>query len=138
MPDSKLVAIYEKPLTILDSLGRQMLFYIRVFRSIPRTITNYGKEIVRLLAEVALGSGSLAVIGGTVGVITAMCFFTGTEVGIQGYAALDQLARSRRSLPASRWPRRWDADSRPSWVPCASARRSTRSRSWPSRRCRSS
>ncbi|KAA1397292.1 MlaE family ABC transporter permease [Aeromicrobium ginsengisoli] len=75
----------------LDDLGRQMLFYIRVIASIPRTIANYGKEIVRLLAEVALGSGSLAVIGGTVGVITAMCFFTGTEVGIQGYAALDQL-----------------------------------------------
>ena len=49
----------------LDDLGRQMLFYIRVIRSVPRTITNYGKEIVRLLAEVALGSGSLAVIGGT-------------------------------------------------------------------------
>ena len=75
----------------IDGLGRQMLFYIRVVRSVPRTIANYGKEIVRLLAEVALGSGSLAVIGGTVGVITAMCFFTGTEVGIQGYAALDQL-----------------------------------------------
>ncbi|AXT83959.1 ABC transporter permease [Aeromicrobium sp. A1-2] len=75
----------------LDDLGRQMLFYIRVVASIPRTIANYGKEIVRLLAEVALGSGSLAVIGGTVGVIAAMCFFTGTEVGIQGYAALDQL-----------------------------------------------
>ncbi len=75
----------------MDDLGRQMLFYIRVVKSVPRTIANYGKEIVRLLAEVALGSGSLAVIGGTVGVITAMCFFTGTEVGIQGYAALDQL-----------------------------------------------
>ena len=75
----------------LDGLGSQMLFYIRVVKSVPRTIANYGKEIIRLLAEVALGSGSLAVIGGTVGVITAMCFFTGTEVGIQGYAALDQL-----------------------------------------------
>ncbi len=75
----------------IDGLGQQMLFYIRVIKSVPRTIANYGKEIIRLLAEVALGSGSLAVIGGTVGVITAMCFFTGTEVGIQGYAALDQL-----------------------------------------------
>lgn len=77
--------------SFLDGLGHQMLFYLRVIRSVPRTITTYGKEIVRLLAEVTLGSGSLAVIGGTVGVITAMCFFTGTEVGIQGYAALDQL-----------------------------------------------
>jgi phospholipid/cholesterol/gamma-HCH transport system permease protein len=91
MADTRLAAVYQRPLGLLDSLGRQMLFYIRVIASVPRTITNYGKEIIRLLAEVTLGSGSLAVIGGTVGVITAMCFFVGTEVGIQGYAALDQL-----------------------------------------------
>lgn len=77
--------------SFLDGLGHQMLFYLRVLRSMPRTVKNYGKEIMRLLGEVTLGSGSLAVIGGTVGVITAMCFFTGTAVGIQGYAALDQL-----------------------------------------------
>jgi phospholipid/cholesterol/gamma-HCH transport system permease protein len=88
---STVTAIPAKFGGFLDDLGRQMLFYIRVVGSVPRTIANYGKEIVRLLAEVTLGSGSLAVIGGTVGVITAMCFFTGTEVGIQGYAALDQL-----------------------------------------------
>jgi len=88
---SAVTGIPAKFSNFLDDLGRQMLFYIRVIASVPRTIANYGKEIVRLLAEVALGSGSLAVIGGTVGVITAMCFFTGTEVGIQGYAALDQL-----------------------------------------------
>ncbi|MEO9137779.1 MAG: ABC transporter permease, partial [Jatrophihabitans sp.] len=46
---------------------------------------------LRLLAEVVFGSGSLAIIGGTVGVIGFLCFFTGTEVGLQGYAALDQL-----------------------------------------------
>jgi phospholipid/cholesterol/gamma-HCH transport system permease protein len=84
-------AVYKRPSAALDNLGRQMLFYIRVIRSVPRTLANYGKEILRLLAEVALGSGSLAIIGGTIGVIAAMCFFTGTAVGIQGYAALDQL-----------------------------------------------
>jgi phospholipid/cholesterol/gamma-HCH transport system permease protein len=40
---------------------------------------------------VTLGSGALAVIGGTVGVITAMTFFTGAQVGLSGYAALDQI-----------------------------------------------
>ena len=35
-----------------------------------------------------------AVIGGTVGVITALAFFTGTEVGLQGYAALNQIGTS--------------------------------------------
>jgi phospholipid/cholesterol/gamma-HCH transport system permease protein len=84
-------SIYQKPAGALDNLGRQMLFYIRVVKSVPRTVKNYKKEVLRLLAEVTLGSGSLAVIGGTIGVIAAMCFFTGTSVGIQGYAALDQL-----------------------------------------------
>jgi phospholipid/cholesterol/gamma-HCH transport system permease protein len=93
----RLSAVYEKPARGLDDLGRQMLFYIRVIASVPRAIKNYGKEIIRLLAEVTFGSGSLAVVGGTVGVITAMCFFTGTEVGIQGYAALDQLGTSALS-----------------------------------------
>ena len=49
---------------------------------------------MRLLAEVTFGSGALAVIGGTVGVIAFLSFFTGTEVGLQGYAALDQLGTS--------------------------------------------
>src|SRR5262245_11839353 len=49
---------------------------------------------MRLLAEVTLGSGALPVIGGTVGVITALAFFTGTEVGLQGYAALNQIGTS--------------------------------------------
>ncbi|EFQ81871.1 hypothetical protein HMPREF0063_13073 [Aeromicrobium marinum DSM 15272] len=81
----------------LDDLGKQMLFYLRVIKSVPRTIKNYSREIFRLLAEVTFGSGSLALVGGTVGVIAAMCFFTGTEVGLQGYAALDQLGTSALS-----------------------------------------
>lgn len=88
---TKISALYERPSAALEGLGTQLLFYVRVLRAVPFTIKNYSREIVRLLAEVALGSGALAVIGGTVGVIVAMCFFTGTEVGIQGYAALDQL-----------------------------------------------
>ena len=83
--------LYRKPVSALDDLGTQMLFYVRVIRAVPRTIAGYRKEVMRLLAEVTLGSGALAVIGGTIGVIAAMCFFTGTEVGIQGYASLDQI-----------------------------------------------
>lgn len=91
MANTKVADLYQKPLGFLDGLGQQMLFYIRVFRAVPRAITVYRKEILRLLAEVTLGSGALAVIGGTIGVIAAMTFFTGTEVGIQGYASLDQI-----------------------------------------------
>jgi phospholipid/cholesterol/gamma-HCH transport system permease protein len=83
--------IYQKPLSSLDKMGEELAFYINAIRATPRSIKRYPREIMRLLAEVTLGSGALAVIGGTVGVITAMAFFTGTEVGLQGYAALNQI-----------------------------------------------
>lgn len=84
-------SVYETPLKSLDGLGGQLSFYIGVIRAVPRSIKRYPKEIARILAEVTLGSGSLAVIGGTVGVILGLTFFTGAQVGLSGYAALNQL-----------------------------------------------
>jgi phospholipid/cholesterol/gamma-HCH transport system permease protein len=84
-------AVYQKPLESLDRLGEELSFYVRALAWTPRTARRYRKEILRILAEVTLGSGALAVIGGTVGVILGMTFFTGAQVGLSGYAALDQL-----------------------------------------------
>src|SRR5687767_1701412 len=78
----------------LDDLGGQLAFYLRAFAWTPRTLRRYKREIFRLLAEVSFGGGALAVAGGTVGVICIMTFFTGTEVGLQGYQALDQIGSS--------------------------------------------
>jgi phospholipid/cholesterol/gamma-HCH transport system permease protein len=83
--------VIKAPVGLLDNLGEQLGFYIKALAWTPRTIRRYKKETMRLLAEVVFGSGSLAVIGGTIGVIVALCFFTGTEVGLHGYTALDQL-----------------------------------------------
>jgi phospholipid/cholesterol/gamma-HCH transport system permease protein len=80
-----------RPVGALDDLGEQLLFYVKALAWTPRTIRRYKKEVLRLLAEVTFGTGALAVIGGTVGVIAFLSFFTGTEVGLQGYAALNQL-----------------------------------------------
>jgi phospholipid/cholesterol/gamma-HCH transport system permease protein len=87
-------SLYQRPLRSLDTLGAELAFYLRALAWAPKSVVRYKREIMRLLAEVTLGSGALAVIGGTVGVITAMAFFTGTEVGLQGYAALNQLGTS--------------------------------------------
>ncbi len=89
MADVKSIA--QKPLASLDTMGGQLAFYLGVLKAVPRSVSRYPKEILRLLAEVTLGSGALAVIGGTVGVITAMTFFTGAQVGLSGYAALNQI-----------------------------------------------
>jgi phospholipid/cholesterol/gamma-HCH transport system permease protein len=89
MADLKSLA--KRPGESLDNLGDQLQFYVKALAWTPRTIARYKKETGRLLGEVTLGSGSLALIGGTVGVITMLTFFTGTNVGLQGYAALNQL-----------------------------------------------
>ncbi|GAA3951676.1 ABC transporter permease [Gordonia caeni] len=80
-----------KPLKLLDGAGEQMSFYGRTLAWIPKTLVHYTREVLRILAEVAFGSGGLAVIGGTVGVMILMSGFTGVVVGMQGYAALSQI-----------------------------------------------
>ncbi|WHM41160.1 ABC transporter permease [Streptomyces sp. BPTC-684] len=75
----------------LDRPGDELLFYLRALLWIPRAVRRYPKEVQRILAEVSFGSGGLSVIGGTVGVMIGITVFTGTVVGLQGYAALSQI-----------------------------------------------
>jgi len=86
--------IAHRPVEVLDNFGDQMSFYIRALAWAPRTIRRYTKEVLRLLAEVSFGSGSLAVIGGTVGVMIGLTLFTGVLVGLQGYSALNSIGTS--------------------------------------------
>lgn len=86
--------IASAPLNVLENAGEQMSFYVRAIGWIPRTLIHYKKEVLRLLAEVTFGSGALAVIGGTIGVIVMLSGATGVVVGLQGYAALEQLGSS--------------------------------------------
>jgi phospholipid/cholesterol/gamma-HCH transport system permease protein len=83
-----------KPLDSLEDLGEQLSFYGRALGWTWRALISYKKEVARLIAEVSLGSGALAVIGGSVGVIMFMTFFTGTEVGLEGYQGLNQIGIS--------------------------------------------
>jgi phospholipid/cholesterol/gamma-HCH transport system permease protein len=89
------------PLGWLDQLGDQLSFYLRALAWIPRTLRRYLREVLRILAEVSFGSGALAVIGGTIGVMVGLTVFTGTVVGLQGYAALDQIGTAAFSGFAS-------------------------------------
>ncbi|MFI5609914.1 MlaE family ABC transporter permease [Amycolatopsis sp. NPDC051903] len=83
--------IIARPGASLEGLGRQLSFYGRALAWSPRTVRRYGRETTRLLTEVCFGTGGLAVIGGTLGVMIGMTLFTGLIVGLQGYSALNQL-----------------------------------------------
>ena len=85
---------WDRPIDSLAEMGQDIRFYGRVLLWIPATLRRYPKDILRLLSEVSFGSGALAVIGGTIGVMLGMTLFVGSVVGMQGYAALDQIGTS--------------------------------------------
>jgi phospholipid/cholesterol/gamma-HCH transport system permease protein len=79
------------PVHRVRELGKQLSFHLEAFGHFPRTIRHYRGEIVRLLAEVSLGSGALALIGGTVLVIGFLTAASGIEVGLQAYTSFDNI-----------------------------------------------
>jgi phospholipid/cholesterol/gamma-HCH transport system permease protein len=87
----------DRSLSWLDLLGDQLAVYARALAWTPRAIRRYTREVLRLLAEVSFGSGAMGLIGGTVGVMIGMTLFVGTVVGLQGYAALNQIGASSLS-----------------------------------------
>ncbi|WP_199430379.1 MlaE family ABC transporter permease [Qaidamihabitans albus] len=90
-PTRRALESVDRRFSFLDTLGEAILFCVRALAWTPRALRRYTKEIVRLLAEVSFGSGALAVIGGTIGVMVGMTMFTGVVVGMQGYTALNQV-----------------------------------------------
>ncbi|TDD94464.1 MlaE family ABC transporter permease [Actinomadura rubrisoli] len=83
--------VVNAPLSRLDDFGHQLAFYARAFAWTFRVLRRYRTEVLRLLAEVSLGTGGLAVIGGSVVIVGFMTFFTGSQVGLQGYNSLNQI-----------------------------------------------
>ena len=76
---------------VFDDLGEQALFYAESVRYIPNALTRYRKETVRLIAEMTMGVGALAVIGGTVGVATFLTLASGGVLAVQGYSSLGNI-----------------------------------------------
>jgi phospholipid/cholesterol/gamma-HCH transport system permease protein len=87
----RLKRVAEAPLKTLDELGDQGWLYIRALGWLPRTVTRYKKEVLRILTEVTFGAGGLALVGGTVIIVALLTSFTGAVVGLQTYAGLNQL-----------------------------------------------
>ena len=69
-------------------LGDQAHFYVLTVRSIGDVLKNYKVELVRLVAQMSLGTGALILIGGTVAVVSFLMLATGTLVGQEGYSTL--------------------------------------------------
>ena len=71
----------------IANLGSQLVFMVRSLGDIVPAFRHPG-EIARLVSDITLGAGALIVGAGTVGVIFFMAFFTGTQVGLEGFKGL--------------------------------------------------
>ena len=94
---SDLIRHLARPTQSLRELGDQLAFHGNAYSHMPRALKHYPKEVVRLLAEVSLGSGALALIGGTVMVIAFLTAASGIETGLQAYTSFDNIGVSTLS-----------------------------------------
>jgi phospholipid/cholesterol/gamma-HCH transport system permease protein len=72
----------------LDEAGKLGWFTVLGIRDMAWALTRYRKEIFRLIAEVGMGTGAMAVIGGTAVIIGFVTLSAGSLVAIQGLASL--------------------------------------------------
>ncbi|RDH80456.1 ABC transporter permease [Mycolicibacterium moriokaense] len=69
-------------------IGRQTQFYGHTLRSVGTAFLKYRAEIVRLIAQMSLGTGALALIGGTIVVVGFLTLSAGALIAVQGYNQL--------------------------------------------------
>ena len=68
-----------------NRIGEQTRFYFLTLAAIPDAAINYRAEVLRLIAQMGLGAGALAAVGGTVVIVGFMTVTTGAVVAAQGY-----------------------------------------------------
>jgi phospholipid/cholesterol/gamma-HCH transport system permease protein len=68
-------------------LSGQFTFYWKALEALPRAL-HYRRQIASIVSDITIGVGALVVGAGTFFVIFSMAFFTGTQVGLEGFQGL--------------------------------------------------
>lgn len=76
------------PIQALGRIGDQTSFYGRTLGGIPHAAVHYRREVLRLIAEISMGAGTLAMIGGTVVIVGFLTLAAGGTLAVQGYSSL--------------------------------------------------
>jgi phospholipid/cholesterol/gamma-HCH transport system permease protein len=69
----------------LTRIGAQAQFYIQTLKSIQDAFLHYRLEMVQQIAQMGLGTGALAIVGGTVVIVGFLTLATGALVAVDGY-----------------------------------------------------
>ncbi len=87
----RLVDNLRRPIDVFSGIGDHVLFYGRALAGVPHAAVHFRKEIIRLIAEISMGAGTLAMIGGTVVIVGFLTLAAGGTLAIQGYSSLGNI-----------------------------------------------
>jgi phospholipid/cholesterol/gamma-HCH transport system permease protein len=79
------------PARALDAFGQMVLFTLSSIGAIVPTLRRYRAETLRLIAQIGMGTGALAVVGGTVAIVAFVTLTGASLVAIQGFASLGNI-----------------------------------------------
>jgi phospholipid/cholesterol/gamma-HCH transport system permease protein len=85
-----------------EKIVAQLTFDWRAVRAMPGAL-RYRRVILSIVSDVTIGVGALIVGAGTFFVIFSMSFFTGTQVGLEGFQGLSQIGAQAFTGLVSSW-----------------------------------
>ncbi len=85
------VALRRRLVSGTRALGEQTVFYGKALAAIGDAVRRYPAEVLRLIASMGMGTGALAVIGGTVVIVGFLTLSTGALIAVQGYNTLSNV-----------------------------------------------
>jgi phospholipid/cholesterol/gamma-HCH transport system permease protein len=80
-----------RPVSWFSRIGDHTVFYGRALAGVPHAAVHFRREIIRLIAEISMGAGTLAMIGGTVVIVGFLTLAAGGTLAIQGYSSLGNI-----------------------------------------------
>ncbi|KRD19169.1 ABC transporter permease [Mycobacterium sp. Root265] len=80
-----------RPVSTLGRIGDHTMFYGRSLAGVPHAVVHYRREVIRLVAEISMGAGTLAMIGGTVVIVGFLTLAAGGTLAVQGYSSLGDI-----------------------------------------------
>ena len=87
----RITRVAGSPGRFLDVAGQLGYFIATSIREIPHALRFYRKEALRLVAEMGMGTGAMAVVGGTVAIVGFVTLSGGSLLAIQGFASLGNI-----------------------------------------------
>jgi phospholipid/cholesterol/gamma-HCH transport system permease protein len=75
----------------LDKVGNLAWFTVTSVGLIPHALREYRRETLRLIAQIGMGTGAMAVVGGTVAIVGFVTLSGSSLVAIQGFASLGNI-----------------------------------------------